>query len=53
MKRTRRIVALAWQMGKIAQTENPMLAGIRNTILRLMPAAVNERQLKMLYEVEF
>ncbi|MBC6493002.1 FAD-dependent monooxygenase [Flavihumibacter stibioxidans] len=53
MKRTRRIVELSWQMGKIAQTENPMLAGIRNTLFRLMPAAVNERQLKMLYEVEF
>ncbi len=53
LKRTSFIVNRSWQLGKIAQLNNPILATLRNSILRLMPESMNERQVKTLLEVEF
>jgi 2-polyprenyl-6-methoxyphenol hydroxylase-like FAD-dependent oxidoreductase len=53
IKRTHYITNTSWTIGKIAQTENKLLAGLRNFIFRLMPPSVNERQLKKLYDVDF
>lgn len=53
LKRTAFIVNRSWQLGKVMQTANPLLAGIRNTLFRLIPQQVNERQVKSLLEVEF
>lgn len=47
------IVNQSWRIGKIAQTRNPFLAGLRNTLLRLVPERVNEAQIKNMLTVDF
>jgi len=53
VKRTHFIVNNSWSLGKIAQLENKFLCTLRNFALRAMPASLNERQVKKLYEVDF
>lgn len=53
MKRTRFIVNNSWSLGKIAQWENKLLCMLRNFAFRALPASVNNRQMKQLYEVDF
>lgn len=53
MKRTHYIVNNSWSLGKMAQSDNRLLAGLRNFLLRLIPEWINERQLKALLEVDF
>ncbi|MBT2557168.1 FAD-dependent monooxygenase [Hymenobacter sp. ISL-91] len=48
--RTARIVRTSWQLGRVGQLENPLLAGLRNTLMRLLPAAVSRSQMAWLYE---
>ncbi len=52
-KRTQAIVNASYQLGKVAQWDNPVLSAIRNTLFRMIPEKVNEKQIKNLYEVEF
>jgi hypothetical protein len=40
-------------LGKIAQLANPLLARLRNMLMRLVPESMNERQVKALLEVEY
>lgn len=51
--RTTRIVNNSWQLGKIAQLENPLIVKIRNAAIRATPARIAERQLQFLQEVSF
>jgi 2-polyprenyl-6-methoxyphenol hydroxylase-like FAD-dependent oxidoreductase len=51
--RTSKIIRDSWQIGKIAQLENPVLSGLRNLALRLTPAGVAEKQLRFIYDVTF
>jgi 2-polyprenyl-6-methoxyphenol hydroxylase-like FAD-dependent oxidoreductase len=53
LKRTSWIVNRSWQLGKIAQLRNPILAGLRNSLMRLVPDSVNERQVRDLLAVHF
>lgn len=53
LKRTHDIVNKSWQLGKVAQLDNPVLIAVRNLALRLTPKSVNQNQLKKLYEVDF
>lgn len=53
LKRTHFIVNNSWNLGKIAQTENKALIKIRNLLLRMTPASVNEMQFSKLYKVDF
>ncbi|WP_019947906.1 FAD-dependent monooxygenase [Hymenobacter aerophilus] len=48
--RTARIVRTSWQLGRVGQLESPLLTGIRNTVMRLLPAAVSRSQMAWLYE---
>lgn len=52
-KRTHDIVNQSYQLGKLAQLENAVLQGVRNTLFRMIPKSVNEKQIRSLYEVEF
>lgn len=52
LPRTTRIVRTSWQLGRVGQWESPLLIGLRNTIMRLVPAAVSQRQMAWLYEVQ-
>lgn len=53
VKRVHYIVNTSWTIGKLAQTENKLLASVRNFVFKNIPGSVNERQLKTLYEVDF
>ncbi|MET4107205.1 FAD-dependent monooxygenase [Hymenobacter sp. UYP22] len=48
--RTARIVRTSWQLGRVGQLENPVLAKLRNALMQLLPAAVSRRQMAWLYE---
>ena len=51
--RTHKVVNQSWQLGKMAQWENPLAVGFRNLLLKSMPASVNEKQMDSLLNVEF
>lgn len=53
LKRTRFIVERSWRLGKLAQWEAPMLIFLRNTLLRLVPARLNERQMRNVLTTDF
>ncbi|MDO1449087.1 FAD-dependent monooxygenase [Rhodocytophaga aerolata] len=53
ISRTTRIVNTSWQLGKVAQLENKLLLSLRNTLLRLVPASANNKQLQFLYAIDF
>ena len=48
--RTARIVRTSWHLGRVGQLENPLFAGIRNAVMRLLPAAISRNQMAWLYE---
>lgn len=52
-KRTHYVVNRSWMLGKLAQVEQPMLAGLRNTLLRMAPTGAAEKQMAYLYDVVF
>ena len=53
LKRTHYVVNTSWAVGKVAQLQNALLVALRNAAFRLIPASVNERQLRKLYQVDF
>ena len=50
LPRTTRIVRTSWQLGRVGQLENPILTTLRDTTMRLLPAAVSRQQMAWLYE---
>jgi 2-polyprenyl-6-methoxyphenol hydroxylase-like FAD-dependent oxidoreductase len=48
--RTTRIVNQSWQLGKVAQMQQPWLVSLRNAVMRRVPTSVNNRQMEFLYE---
>lgn len=48
--RCKKLVNTAWQMGKIAQLENPQLIAIRNFISRKLPASLQVQQLRQILD---
>jgi 2-polyprenyl-6-methoxyphenol hydroxylase-like FAD-dependent oxidoreductase len=50
--RTTRIVNQSWQLGQVAQLQNPLLVLLRNAVMRRMPEWVNAQQMKFLYELD-
>jgi 2-polyprenyl-6-methoxyphenol hydroxylase-like FAD-dependent oxidoreductase len=53
LTRTTRIVNTSYQMGKVAQVENPMLVMLRNMLIRFTPDSVTDKQLRFLFDVQF
>ncbi len=53
IKRTTKIVNTSYQFGKIAQTSNPLLAGLRNLVFPLLPKSSNEKFFEFLFDVKF
>jgi 2-polyprenyl-6-methoxyphenol hydroxylase-like FAD-dependent oxidoreductase len=51
--RTRFITNTSWRIGKMAQTESPVLASLRNALFRVLPGSVNDKQFEKLYRVDF
>ena len=53
LKRTKYITDTSWRIGRAAQYTHPLMIGIRNSLLRVMPAAWAQATLKKLLEVDF
>ncbi|MBL7852611.1 MAG: FAD-dependent monooxygenase [Cyclobacteriaceae bacterium] len=53
IRRTTQIVNQSWNLGRIAQLENPLLMRLRNGIFRLLPESMIHAQLRDLYTVSF
>jgi 2-polyprenyl-6-methoxyphenol hydroxylase-like FAD-dependent oxidoreductase len=51
--RTTKIVNASRHVGRIAQWENPVLVAFRNSVVRMTPNSVAERQVKFLMDVSF
>jgi 2-polyprenyl-6-methoxyphenol hydroxylase-like FAD-dependent oxidoreductase len=51
--RTTKIVSLSWRMGKLAESQSPVLSSLRNFALRMIPASMAEKQLKQVVDVKF
>jgi len=51
--RTTTIVNDSWQLGRIAQWENKLLITLRDTLLRLTPPSVAEKQIRFIQDVSF
>ena len=52
LKRVHWITETSWKIGKIAQLENKLLIGFRNTVFKLLPTSVGDRQLKKAHAFE-
>lgn len=53
IRRTAWIVNNSYRFGKIAQWESPLLISLRNALLRGAPQQIMEKQLEILYKVDF
>jgi 2-polyprenyl-6-methoxyphenol hydroxylase-like FAD-dependent oxidoreductase len=53
VKRTHFIVNQSWQLGRVAQWENPVLTRLRNFAIRSIPQRVFQRQVEKVYETDF
>ncbi len=53
LSRTHYITNTSWRIGQMAQLTHPLLITLRNGLLRRVPASLNERQVKTLYQVDF
>jgi 2-polyprenyl-6-methoxyphenol hydroxylase-like FAD-dependent oxidoreductase len=53
MERTQYVISQSRLVGNMAQLSNPLLASLRNVVLRLMPASAREKQFDKLYNVTF
>jgi len=51
IQRTTTIVNNSWQLGRIAQWENRLLISLRNSLLRLTPPSVAEKQIGFILNV--
>jgi len=45
------IVNTSYRLGRVAQLENRLVAGVRNFIFRLVPASLNEKQMKQILDI--
>ncbi len=53
IERTTKITTTSYQLGKIAQTSNPILAGLRNLIFPLLPESSSARFFEFLFGIKF
>jgi 2-polyprenyl-6-methoxyphenol hydroxylase-like FAD-dependent oxidoreductase len=53
IKRTTKIVNQSWQFGRLFQLENPVLRYIRDSVFKMTPKRVIERELQKLFDVSF
>jgi 2-polyprenyl-6-methoxyphenol hydroxylase-like FAD-dependent oxidoreductase len=51
IRRTTKIVNDSWQIGKMAQWENPFMASLRNVAISLVPKRIADNQFKFIYDV--
>lgn len=52
-KKAVEIVEGSWKMGKVAHLENPLWSGLRNFVMRLMPAKAALQRMRKLYVLDY
>ena len=53
MPKAKKIVNLSWRLGKIAQLDHPFQMGIRNSLMRILPTKLQERQMEFTFQTKF
>lgn len=53
LARTHFVTTQSRRVGEIAQIQNPLLASLRNSVLRVLPASFQEKNVKKLLDVQF
>lgn len=51
LAKAHQVVKASWIVGKIAHLSNPILIGLRNQIMRLIPTFVNRKQNEKIYQL--
>lgn len=51
IRRTTKIVNDSWQLGKMAQWQNPIMTSLRNAMISMIPKSMTENQFKFIYDV--
>jgi 2-polyprenyl-6-methoxyphenol hydroxylase-like FAD-dependent oxidoreductase len=51
--KAQKIIQTSWQIGKLAQIENPLLIGLRNALLALTPTRVTAQKINQLYQLTY
>ena len=51
LKRTHRVIKVSGWIGKAAQLSSPVLCKLRNSVMRVMPESLSEKQFKFLFDV--
>jgi 2-polyprenyl-6-methoxyphenol hydroxylase-like FAD-dependent oxidoreductase len=49
--RAQQIVKRSWMVGKLAHWSNPIARALRNSLMRISPAAVQQKQMRKIYEL--
>ena len=52
MPKTKKIVNMSWWLGKIAQFEHPIQIGLRNSLIRILPSKMQEKQMEFIYKTK-
>ncbi|MFK7799055.1 MAG: FAD-dependent monooxygenase [Aureispira sp.] len=51
--KAQKIIQTSWQIGRLAQVENPILMGIRKAILGLTPMSITQQQMEQVYKLGY
>ena len=49
----KKIVNMSWRLGKIAQLDHPFQIGIRNSLMRILPSKMQEKQMEFVFQTKF
>ncbi|GAA4433954.1 FAD-dependent monooxygenase [Pontibacter saemangeumensis] len=53
LARTAKVIRLSRLLGQVAQWQQPFLGSFRNSLFRMMPQGITQRQMEWLYQVDF
>jgi 2-polyprenyl-6-methoxyphenol hydroxylase-like FAD-dependent oxidoreductase len=53
MPKIKKIVNMSWRLGKIAQLDHPFQMGIRNSLMRILPSKMQEKQMEFVFQTKF
>lgn len=51
--KTKKIISFSWQVGKVAQLDHPVLIGMRNVLMGMLPSFFLEKQFDKVFRTDF
>ncbi|MFD1552880.1 monooxygenase [Putridiphycobacter roseus] len=51
LTKANKVVKTSWMVGKIAHLSNPISMGIRDSLMQIMPASINQKQLEQIFKI--